>query len=379
MTFYNKYSKYKTKYKELITLVQEGGEELKRVFNLNIIKTTQNMNYLKSTFTPNYKGNPLSDHGALKCDNVVIWNITQLGHKIIFQNRENNKSLDSKIDGENESININTKKTDDTTTEKTDDTTTEKTDDTTTEKTDDDTTEKTDDNITESNDSNSSQPSYYTHKFMNIKNETEEQYKRRCYKIKHKIFDIINKNPDIDVLLLQELPNNIRGDIFYKNMKLEIGNKIYILLCNYDTAPWPNGIIYNSSKFSAKQVFPPDGCSNEEYNRIGIFVLTEYGQKNSKVYISVHFSYKRDKKNRDQELVKIMDELVKNLIRTLPNNISEVIFGGDFNTGFKTGLFSEFKDVRLYTLTDYEVYSTSNNFGKRNEHNVDYVIVYKLF
>jgi hypothetical protein len=74
-----------------------------------------------------------------------------------------------------------------------------------------------------------------------------------------------------------------------------------------------------------------------------------------------------------------MDELVKNLIRTQPYNISEVVFGGDFNTGFKSGLFSEFKDVRLYTLPPYEVYSTHDNFGRRNEQNVDYVIVYKLF
>ena len=213
---------------------------------------------------------------------------------------------------------------------------------------------------------------------MNIKNESEEQYKRRCYKIKHKIFDIISKNPDIDVLLLQELPSNLRGDIFHKNMKLEIGKKVYILLCNYDTASWPNGIMYNSTKYSAKQVFPPEGSSNEEYNRIGIFVLTEHGKKNSLVYVSVHFSYKKDP-NRDQELVKIMDELVKNLIRTLPHNISEVIFGGDFNSSFKTGLFSEFKDVKLYTLPQYEVYSTHDNFGKRNEQNVDYIIAYKLF
>jgi hypothetical protein len=373
MTYYNKYSKYKTKYKELITLVQEGGEDLQRVFNLNIIKTTPSMNYIKSTFTPNYKGNPLSDHGALKYENIVIWNITQLGHKIILQNRENNKSSESKIDSEEKTDNTTTEKTNDTTTEKTNDTTTEKTD-TTTEKTDNTTTEKT----TESNDSDSSQPYYYTHKFMNIKNETEEQYKRRCYKIKHKIFDIISKNPDIDVLLLQELPSNVRGDIFHKNMRLEIGNNIYVLLCNYDIVSWPNGIIYNSTKFSAKQVFPPEGSSNEEYNRIGIFVLTEHGQKNSKVYISVHFLFKKDK-NRDQELVKLMDELVKNLIRTLPHNITEVIFGGDFNTGFKSGLFSEFKDVRLYTLPQFEVYSTNNNFGRRNEFNIDYVIVYKLF
>lgn len=339
MTFFDKYLKYKTKYKELNTLIQEGGEELKQVYNLNIIKITPSMNYLKSTFTPNYKGNPLSDHGALKYENIVIWNITQMGHKIIFQNRENIKSSDSKTEESKDTVSEESKDTEN---------------------------------------SNSSQPSFYTHKFMNIKNETEEQYKRRCYKIKHKIFDIISKNPEIDVLLLQELPSNIRGDIFHKNMRLEIGKNIYILLCNYDIVSWPNGIIYNSTKYSAKQVFPPDGSSNEEYNRIGIFVLTEHGKKNAKVYISVHFSFKKNP-NRDQELVKLMDELVKNLIRTLPHNVSEVIFGGDFNTGFKNGLFSEFKDVRLYTLPQFEVYSTTNNFGKRNEFNVDYVIIYKLF
>jgi endonuclease/exonuclease/phosphatase family metal-dependent hydrolase len=213
---------------------------------------------------------------------------------------------------------------------------------------------------------------------MNIKNETEEQYKRRCYKIKHKIFDIISKNPDIDILLLQELPSNLRGDIFHKNMRLEIGKNVYILLCNYDTASWPNGIMYNSTKYKAKQIFPPEGSSNEEYNRIGIFVLTEHGKKNTIVYVSVHFSFKKAP-NRDQELVKLMDDLVINLIRTLPHNISEIVFGGDFNTGFKTGLFSEFKDVRLYTLPQYEVYSTHDNFGRRNEQNVDYIIVYKLF
>ena len=74
-----------------------------------------------------------------------------------------------------------------------------------------------------------------------------------------------------------------------------------------------------------------------------------------------------------------MHHLVKNLIRTLPHNISEVVFGGDFNSGFKNGLFSEFKDVKLYTLPQYEVYSTHDNFGKRNEQNVDYIITYKLF
>jgi hypothetical protein len=340
MTFLDKYSKYKTKYKELITLIQEGGEPLKRVFNLNIIKTTPSMTYLKSTFTPNYKGNPLSDHGALKYQNIVVWNITQKGHRINFQNRDSTKSSEIK----------------------------ETTD------TDEETVETTDSSSIEYY----TQPAVYTHKFMNIKNESEEQYKRRCYKIKHKIFDIISKNPDIDVLLLQELPSNLRGDIFHKNMKLEIGKNVYILLCNYDTASWPNGIMYNSTKYKAKQVFPPVGSSNEEYNRIGIFVLTEHGKKNAIVYISVHFSFKKDP-NRDQELVKLMDELVKNLVRTLPHNISEVVFGGDFNTGFKTGLFSEFKDVRLYTLPQYEVYSTHDNFGRRNEQNVDYVIVYKLF
>lgn len=342
MTFLDKYSKYKTKYKELITLIQEGGEPLKRVFNLNIIKTSPSMTYLKSTFTPNYKGNPLSDHGALKYQNIVVWNITQKGHRINFQNRDSTKSSEIKYTADSDTI----------------------------------TEESTDTSIQDS--SYSSQSAVYTHKFMNIKNESEEQYKRRCYKIKHKIYDIISKNPDIDVLLLQELPSNLRGDIFHKNMRLEIGKNVYILLCNYDMVSWPNGILYNSTKYSAKQVFPPEGSSNEEYSRIGIFVLTEHGKKNAVVYVSVHFSFKKDP-NRDQELVKLMDDLVKNLIRTLPHNISEVVFGGDFNTGFKTGLFSEFKDVRLYTLPQYEVYSTHDNFGKRNEQNVDYVIVYKLF
>jgi hypothetical protein len=339
MTFLDKYSKYKTKYKELITLIQEGGEPLKKVFNLNIIKTTPSMTYLKSTFTPNYKGNPLSDHGALKYQNIVVWNITQKGHRINFQNRDSTKSSEIKETDSNEET-------------------------------------------VETTDSSSidyyTQPAVYTHKFMNIKNESEEQYKRRCFKIKHKIYDIISKNPDIDVLLLQELPSNLRGDIFHKNMKLEIGKNVYILLCNYDTASWPNGIMYNSTKYKAKQVFPPEGSSNEEYSRVGIFVLTEYGKKNAVVYVSVHFSFKKNP-NRDQELVKLMDELVKNLVRTLPHNISEVVFGGDFNTGFKSGLFSEFKDVKLFTLPAYEVYSTHDNFGKRNEQNVDYVIVYKLF
>ena len=341
MTFLDKYSKYKTKYKELITLIQEGGEPLKRVFNLNIIKTTPSMTYLKSTFTPNYKGNPLSDHGALKYQNIVVWNITQKGHRINFQNRDSTKSTEIKETIDSDTIT-------------------------------DDTTESS------SQDSFSSQPAVYTHKFMNIKNESEEQYKRRCYKIKHKIYDIISKNPDIDVLLLQELPSNIRGDIFHKNMRLEVGKKIYILLCNYDMVSWPNGIIYNSTKYSATQIFPPEGSSNEEYSRVGIFILKEHGKKNAVVYVSVHFSFKKNI-NRDQELVKLMDDLVKNLIRTQPHNISEVVFGGDFNTGFKTGLFSEFKDVRLYTLPQYEVYSTHDNFGKRNEQNVDYIIVYKLF
>jgi len=344
MTFYDKYSKYKTKYKELITLVQEGGEDLKRVFNLNIIKTLPSMTYLKSTFTPNYKGNPLSDHGALKYQNIVVWNITQKGHRISFQNRESTKTTDTQTDSEDKSTDTNSDKSTD----------------------------------TNSQNSTSYQPAVYTHKFMNIKNESEEQYKRRCYKIKHKIYDIISKNPDIDVLLLQELPSNLRGDIFHKNMRLEIGKNVYILLCNYDTVSWPNGIIYNSTKYKAKQVFPPEGSSNEEYSRVGIFVLTEHVKKNTIVYVSVHFSFKKDP-NRDQELVKLMDELVKNLIRTLPHNISEVVFGGDFNTGFKSGLFSEFKDVKLYTLPQYEVYSTHDNFGRRNEQNVDYLIVYKLF
>jgi len=349
MTFLDKYSKYKTKYKELITLIQDGGEPLKRVFNLNIIKTIPSMTYLKSTFTPNYKGNPLSDHGALKYKNIVIWNITQKGHRIIFQNRESAKTTET---------NSQEKSTETDSQEKSTET---------------DSQEKS----TEI-DSYTSQPAIYTHKFMNIKNESEEQYKRRCYKIKHKIYDIINKNPEIDVLLLQELPSNLRGDIFHKNMRLEIGKNVFILLCNYDTVSWPNGIMYNSTKYIAKQVFPPEGSSNEEYSRVGIFVLTEHVKKNTIVYVSVHFSFKNDK-NRDQELVKLMDDLVKNLVRTLPYNICEVIFGGDFNTGFKTGLFSEFKDVRLYTLPQYEVYSTHDNFGKRNEQNVDYVIVYKLF
>jgi hypothetical protein len=360
MTFFDKYSKYKTKYKELITLVQEGGEPLKRVFNLNIIKTTPSMTYLKSTFTPNYKGNPLSDHGALKYNNIVVWNITQKGHRINFQYRDGTKPIDTDTDT-NKSSDTDTNKSSDTDTNKSSDTDTNKSSDTSSQ-----------------NSSSSFQPATYTHKFMNIKNESEEQYKRRCYKIKHKIFDIISKNPDIDVLLLQELPSNLRGDIFHKNMRLEIGKNVYILLCNYDTASWPNGIMYNSTKYSAKQVFPPEGSSNEEYSRIGIFVLTEHGKKNAIVYVSVHFSYKKDP-NRDQELVKIMDDLVKNLIRTLPHNISEVVFGGDFNSGFKNGLFSEFKDVKLYTLPQYEVYSTHDNFGKRNEQNVDYIITYKLF
>jgi hypothetical protein len=360
MTFYDKYSKYKTKYKELITLVQEGGEDLKRVFNLNIIKTLPSMTYLKSTFTPNYKGNPLSDHGALKYQNIVVWNITQKGHRINFQNREGAKSTDTQTNSEDKSTDTQTNSED-----KSTDTQTNSED-------------KSTDTQTNSEDNTSFQRAFYTHKFMNIKNESEEQYKRRCFKIKHKIYDIISKNPDIDVFLLQELPSNLRGDIFHKNMRLEIGKNIYVLLCNYDMVSWPNGIMYNSTKYNAKQVFPPEGSSNEEYNRLAIFVLTEHGKKNAIVYISVHFSYKKDP-NRDQELVKLIDELIKNLIRTLPHNISEVIIGGDFNTGFKSGLFSEFKDVKLFTLPHFEVYSTHDNFGKRNEYNVDYLIVYKLF
>jgi hypothetical protein len=351
MTFYDKYTKYKIKYKELLNLVQEGGEELKQVFNLNIIKTLPSMTYLKSTFTPNYRGNPLSDHGALKYQNIVVWNITQKGHRISFQNRDNTKSTDT--DSQEKSSDSQ-------------------------EKSSDTNSQNSSSSNESSSYSSSYQPAVYTHKFMNIKNESEEQYKRRCYKIKHKIYDIISKNPDIDVLLLQELPSNLRGDIFHKNMRLEIGKNVYILLCNYDTVSWPNGIMYNSTKYSAKHVFPPEGSVNDEYTRIGIFVLTEHVKKNAIVYISVHFSFKKVH-NRDQELVKLMDELVKNLIRTLPHNISEVVFGGDFNTGFKSGLFSEFKDVKLFTLPQYEVYSTNDNFGRRNEHNVDYLIVYKLF
>ena len=369
MTFYDKYSKYKNKYKELLNLVQEGGEDLKRVFNLNIIKTLPSMTYLKSTFTPNYKGNPLSDHGALKYQNIVVWNITQKGHRISFQNRESTKTTDTQTDSDEKSTDTKSEESTDTKSEESTDTNSE---------------ESTDTNSEESTDTKSAsphgssyQPAVYTHKFMNIKNESEEQYKRRCYKIKHKIYDIISKNPDIDVLLLQELPSNLRGDIFHKNMRLEIGKNVYVLLCNYDTVSWPNGIIYNSTKYKAKQVFPPEGSSNDEYSRVGIFVLTEHIKKNAIVYVSVHFSYKKNP-NRDQELVKLMDELVKNLIRTLPHNISEVVFGGDFNSGFKSGLFSEFKDVKLFTLPQYEVYSTHDNYGKRNEQNVDYLIVYKL-
>ena len=362
MTFYDKYSKYKNKYKELIFLVQNGGEALKRVFNLNIIKIEPSMTYIKSTFTPNYKGNPLSDHGALKYKNIVLWNITQKGHKITFQNREISKESESE------------KKPSDSLESTTESTTDIQESTSDSQKSTSDSEETT----SKSKESTSWQPAVYTHKFMNIKNESEDQYKRRCYKIKHKIYDIISKNPDIDVFLLQELPSNLRGDIFHKNMKLAIGNKVYVLLCNYDMVSWPNGIMYNSTKYNAKQIFPPEGSSNEEYSRTGIFVLTEHGSKNAVVYISVHFSFKKDP-NRDQELVKLMDELVKNLIRTLPHNISEVVFGGDYNTGFKSGLFSEFKDVKLYTLPQYEVYSTNDNFGKRNDHNVDYLIVYKLF
>jgi hypothetical protein len=359
MTFLDKYSKYKTKYKELITLIQEGGEPLKRVFNLNIIKTIPSMTYLKSTFTPNYRGNPLSDHGALKYQNIVVWNITQKGHRITFQNRESTKQTNS----EEKSTETNSQ---------------EKSTETNSEEKSTETNSEEKSTETNSQDSSSYQPAVYTHKFMNIKNESEEQYIRRCYKIKHKLYDIISKNPDVDVLLLQELPSNLRGDIFHKNMRLEIGKNVYILLCNYDMVSWPNGIMYNSTKYKAKQVFPPEGSSNDEYSRVGIFVLTEHVKNDAKVYVSVHFSFKKDP-NRDQELVKLMDELVKNLVRTLPHNISEVVFGGDFNSSFKTGLFSEFKDVRLFTLPLYEVYSTHDNFGKRNEQNVDYVIVYKLF
>ena len=318
MSFYEKYLKYKNKYLKLLeqkSIIQKGGDisstsVIKNKLKKNLIKIKPYTIYIKSTFTPNYQGNPLSDHGALNFKNIVIWNITQKGYKMKVQSNDN-------------SI-------------------------------------------------------IYTHKFMNIKNESDIQYSRRCLKIKHKIFDIIRRNPNIDILLLQELPSDNHGDVFHNNMSIDINDKKYVLLCNYEMVKWPNGIFYNSTKYKAKQIFTPSGLIDEEYNRMAIFVLTEYVHNITKIYISVHSLYKNEE-NRDQELIDIMDVLVKNLVKTLPYNISSIIFGGDFNNKFSNGLFSEFKNVSIFSTPPNEIYSTTNNYGKRNDSNIDYIIIYKLF
>ena len=356
MDYYKKYLKYKYKYTKLKNL-QNGGNinnfsKIKTLLNfepnftttynnINILQNKPNINftensftsdetnlvqssiseetnkqlnkvtvkpiaeYIKGTFTPDYFENPLSDHGAIKYDTTLIWNITQKGYEM------NNN------------------------------------------------------------------PDIYTHKFMNLKNETDYQYDKRCDRISNKINEIIIKYPEIDVILLQELPNNLYGDVFHNRMKKEIKNKSYMLLCNYYKTKWPTGILFESTKYFGKYLHIPSGLDNPEYNRMSIFLLSEFVTKINKIYVSVHTTYKGEK-TRGQELMNLMDNLVKKLVNTLPYNISSVIFGGDFNAPFKNDILSIYNPI-IYTIPGTTVYSAADNFGKRNSKHIDYIIIYKLF
>jgi hypothetical protein len=283
----------------VISSLSENDKQVNKVF----IKPKAE--YIKGTFTPDYFENPLSDHGAIKYDTTLIWNITQKGYEM--------------------------------------------------------------NNI----------PNVYTHKFMNLKNETDYQYDKRCESISNKISEIVTKFPEIDVILLQELPNSLYGDVFYNRMKKEINNKSYILLCNYYKTKWPTGILFESTKYFGKYLHIPSGLDNPEYKRMSIFLLTEFVTKNNKIYVSVHATYK-DEKTRGQELINLMDNLVKKLVTTLPYNISSVTFGGDFNAPFKNDIISIYTPV-IYTIPGTTVYSASDNYGKRNSKQIDFIIIYKLF
>ena len=70
-----------------------------------------------------------------------------------------------------------------------------------------------------------------------------------------------------------------------------------------------------------------------------------------------------------------MDILVKKLISIY--NITAVIFGGDFNAPFKNNLLSIFNPI-IYTIPGNTVYSTSNNYGKTNSKQIDFIIIYNL-
>jgi hypothetical protein len=355
MDYLKKYIKYKYKYKKL-KMIQNGGvidlTKQKKIFNfepnfntpynnVSILQNKPNINfiensftsdeiniissslsnetnnklnkvlvkpiaeYIKGTFTPDYFDNPLSDHGAIKYDTTLIWNITQKGYEM------NNN------------------------------------------------------------------PDIYTHKFMNLKNETDYQYDKRCERISNKINDIITNFSEIDVILLQEMPNNLYGDVFHNRMKKEINNKSFMLLCNYYKTKWPTGILFDSNKYFGKYLHIPSGLDNSEYKRMSIFILTEFVTKINKIYVSVHATYKDDK-TRGQELMNLMDNLVKKLVSTLPYNISSVIFGGDFNAPFKNDILSIYNPV-IYTIPGTTVHSASDNYGKRNSKHIDYIIIYKLF
>jgi len=269
---------------------------------LNKVIIKKNAIYINDTFTPNYLINPLSDHGAIKYDTTLIWNITQKGYEM----------------DENSDV--------------------------------------------------------YTHKFMNLKNETDNQYNKRCYRIIDKIKNIIIKFPEIDVILLQELPNNLYKDIFYNKMNIEINDKSYVFLCNYYKTRWPTGIIFDNSKYYYKYLYIPNDLDNPVYKRMSMFLLTDYKTSINKIYISVHAPYDKGK-TRDQYLINLMDILVKKLISIY--NIDAVIFGGDFNAPFKNNLLSVFNPI-IYTIPGDTVYSTSNNYGKTNSKQIDFIIIYNL-
>ena len=269
---------------------------------LNKVVINKKAAYIKETFTPDYLINPLSDHGAIKYDTTLIWNITQKGYEM--------------------------------------------------------------DEISDA----------YTHKFMNLKNESDNQYNKRCNKISEKINDIIIKFPEIDVILLQELPNNLYNDVFYNKMKKEINDKTYLFLCNYYKTSWPTGILFDNSKYFCKYLYTPTDLDNPVYKRMSMFLLTDFNTNINKIYISVHAPYNGGK-NRDQYLINLMDILVKKLISIY--NITAVIFGGDFNTPFKNNLLSKFNPI-IYTIPENTVYSTSNNYGKTNSKQIDFIIIYNL-
>lgn len=259
---------------------------------------------------------------------------------------------------------------------------------------------------------------YYSHKFKNLFDETDEEYKNRLETIASVINSIIDKY-NLSYLLLQELPSNNNESTFFEtilkntyNLKIikPESRKIKKDNGNIDIIESEFGIIYNPSKIinmidisnnrnsikrniidtmqnknKIQKIYQGESADKRIYEDVlKTSVFTD--NENKKLFINIHakgidLSNKKLIEKRKKELLFLIITMGNHYIKKVGLNY-DIIFIGDFNVtlipspNIIVGLDNL---LEIHTTPGNKGYSYVDNNNTMTENNIDLCVVYKYF